>query len=37
MNREELVNGFDFDNERVLDQEIDEIAFCDLNSFVFEW
>jgi hypothetical protein len=37
MNREELVNAFDFDDERVLDHEIDDISLCDLNSFVFQW
>lgn len=36
MNRQELLNGFDFDNEGVFDHEIDDKALCDLYSFVLE-
>jgi len=36
VDRQELVYRFDFDNERLLDQEINHISPCDLYSFVFD-
>ena len=36
MDREEFVERLDFDNKGLLDQEINDVSPCDLNSLVFD-
>jgi hypothetical protein len=36
MNRQELVHGFDFHNEGVFDQEVNDVPLCDLHSLLFQ-
>src|SRR6476646_10721964 len=36
MDRQELVDGFDLDDQRAFDQQINHVPSCDLYSFVFD-
>ena len=36
MNRQEVVDRFDFDNQRVFNQQINNVALCELNALVMQ-
>jgi hypothetical protein len=37
VNRKELVDGLDLDDEAVLNQEVDDIATTRMHAFVSKW